>query len=149
MFSRSTWIQMRFSHTCEVNITSFYTHVMWLITSCPHAATLNPSCAIYSRSPWWIMVIVIPEVLMEPSETSRHCDVLLWVTCDVSCMIMSHLWFVMYDCESFVTCHVILRVICDLSCIIVTIHVLWFTHFTAYDNQVCMAKYITIVFCCD
>ena len=125
-----------FSHPCDVDNTSFHTHVI--------------------------------------------CHVLLWVICDLSCIIVSHLWRVMYYGESLVTCHVLLLVLCDfvmydgeyfvtLSCIMVShlwlvkyycesfviCHVwLWlFMYYdfriTVHDNQVCMAKYITVVYCCD
>ena len=77
-----------FSHPCDVDNTSFHTHVI--------------------------------------------CHVLLWVICDLLCITVSHLWRVMYSCESLVTCHVLLLVICDLSCMIVTIHVLWFSHYCSW-----------------
>ena len=83
-----------FSHPCDVDNTSFHTHVI--------------------------------------------CHVLLWVICDLLCITVSHLWRVMYYCESFVICHVLLW-----------LFMYYDLRITSHDNQVCMVKYIIIVYCCD
>ena len=83
---------------------------------------------------------------MEPSETSHHCDVWLWLIFDVSCNIASHLWRVMYDCESSVTCHVLLRVICDLSCIIAS-HLWRVMYYCDYSCIMIYASLLMIIKC--